>query len=97
MSDPAPRRGAGSLPALPATVWSLAALESIQRTLEARPYAPPVLLLPLAGARSPALNAGCRSMARTGAVVVAAAGNYKDDACLYSPASEPEVRAVGHP
>lgn len=56
-----------------------------------------LLLLPLAGARSPALNAGCRSMARMGAVLVAAAGNYKDDACLYSPASEPEVRAVGHP
>lgn len=27
----------------------------------------------------------------TGAVVIAAAGNYRDDACLYSPASEPEV------
>lgn len=54
-----------------------------------------MLLLPLAGAHSPALNAGCRRMVRAGAVMVAAAGNYKDDACLYSPASEPEVRAEG--
>lgn len=75
----------------------LAALEFIKRTLEAQPGAPLVLLLPLAGAHSPALNTGCRRMVRAGAVMVAAAGNYKDDACLYSPASEPEVRAEGDP
>ncbi|NXI52785.1 PCSK9 convertase, partial [Chloroceryle aenea] len=74
---------------------TLIGLEFIKETLEAQPYAPLVVLLPFAGAYSRALNAGCRRMAQMGVVMVAAAGNYKDDACLYSPASEQEVITVG--
>ncbi|NXG13697.1 PCSK9 convertase, partial [Grallaria varia] len=75
---------------------TLTALEFIKATLEARPHVPLVVVLPLAGAHSHALNAGCQHMAQDhGVVMVAAAGNYKDDACLYSPASELEVITVG--
>ncbi|NWI58259.1 PCSK9 convertase, partial [Calyptomena viridis] len=74
---------------------TLMALEFIKARLEAQPYMLRVAVLPFAGAHSRALNAGCRRMAQDGVAMVAAAGNYKDDACLYSPASEPEVIAVG--
>lgn len=62
--------------------------------LLARPLGAVVVLLPLIGGFSRSLNTACRDLVDTGAVVIAAAGNYKDDACLYSPASEPEVTPV---
>ncbi|XP_048800055.1 proprotein convertase subtilisin/kexin type 9 isoform X4 [Lagopus muta] len=74
---------------------TLIGLEFVGALLEAQPSPLLVVLLPFAGAHSRVLNAGCWRMVQMGAVVVVAAGNYKDDACLYSPASEPEVIAVG--
>lgn len=53
-----------------------------------------MVLLPLAGGYSRVFNAACQHLARTGVVLVVAAGNFRDDACLYSPASAPEVGAA---
>lgn len=74
---------------------ALAGLEYIKVSLEARPVDAVVILMPFVGGFSRSLNAACRDLVANGAVVIAAAGNYRDDACLYSPASEPEVVTVG--
>lgn len=55
------------------------------------PVVPVVILLPFIGGFSRSLNTASRDMVARGAVVIAAAGNQRDDACSYSPASEPEV------
>ncbi|XP_042338025.1 proprotein convertase subtilisin/kexin type 9 [Plectropomus leopardus] len=74
---------------------ALAGMEYIRANLLANPVGAVIVLLPFVGGFSRSLNAACRDMVANGAVVIAAAGNYRDDACLYSPASEPEIITVG--
>lgn len=66
-------------------------MDYIRAALSNHPVAPVVVLLPFVGGFSRSLNIASRDMVAHDAVVIAAAGNQRDDACLYSPASEPEV------
>uniref|UniRef100_A0A8C5R814 Proprotein convertase subtilisin/kexin type 9 n=1 Tax=Leptobrachium leishanense TaxID=445787 RepID=A0A8C5R814_9ANUR len=76
-------------------IGSLMGLEFIKKTLLDQPYSPLIVLIPFVGGYSRTLNAASRALVKSGVIIIAAAGNYKDNGCLYSPASEPEVITVG--
>ncbi|KAM4872845.1 proprotein convertase subtilisin/kexin type 9-like [Thomomys bottae] len=73
----------------------LMGLEFIWKKLVSQPSKRMVVLLPLVSGYSQSLNNACKRLARAGAVLVAAAGNFQSNACAYSPASSPEVITVG--
>lgn len=54
-----------------------------------------IVNLSLRGNYSPALNRAVRSLTASGRLVVTASGNDGNDACRFSPASEPSVLTVG--
>ncbi len=54
-----------------------------------------IVNLSLRGNYSPALNRAVRSLTDSGRLVVTASGNDGNDACRFSPASEPSVLTVG--
>ncbi|XP_012892265.1 PREDICTED: proprotein convertase subtilisin/kexin type 9-like [Dipodomys ordii] len=73
----------------------LMGLEFLWKKLVSNPSKRMVVLLPLVSGYSQSINNACKSLARAGAVLVAAAGNFQSNACAYSPASSPEVITVG--
>jgi len=61
----------------------------------AHAFGPSVVILAVDGPASSLINASLRNLASRGITVIGSAGNSGDNACNFTPASEPSILAVG--
>jgi subtilisin family serine protease len=73
----------------------IAGIDYVVKEKMASPQTPTVINMSLGAKRVDAADLIIANVVKAGIVVVVAAGNEEDDACLYSPASSPDAITVG--